>query len=144
MRGNSRLREYVAKFNGLLEFARGDAGLDALFEADYNHEGGATCGNCDKEKIVARPPRNKDIVVHYGTIASGYQVMGDAAERDRVSAELGGVLCFEMEAAGLMNSFPCLVRSTDCWVDSAVRPSRYFPFPTKDQRFLAGTPSSMP
>ncbi|KAJ5021737.1 hypothetical protein J3E73DRAFT_434813 [Bipolaris maydis] len=30
-------------------------------------------------------------------------------ERDKVSAELGGVLCFEMEAAGLMNSFPCLV-----------------------------------
>jgi hypothetical protein len=23
--------------------------------------------------------------------------------------ELGGVLCFEMEAAGLMNTFPCLV-----------------------------------
>jgi len=26
--------------------------------------------------------------------------MRDAAERDRVSSELGGVLCFEMEAAG--------------------------------------------
>jgi nucleoside phosphorylase len=48
-------------------------------------------------------------VVHYGTIASGNQVMKNAAERDKVSAELGGVLCFEMEAAGLMNSFPCLV-----------------------------------
>jgi hypothetical protein len=35
--------------------------------------------------------------------------MKNAAERDRVSAKLGGVLCFEMEAAGLMNSFPCLV-----------------------------------
>ena len=49
------------------------------------------------------------MTVHYGTIASGNQVMKDAAERDRVSAELGGVLCFEMEAAGLMNNFPCLV-----------------------------------
>jgi nucleoside phosphorylase len=49
------------------------------------------------------------VTVHYGTIASGNQVRKDAAERDRVSAELGGVLCFEMEAAGLMNSFPCLV-----------------------------------
>jgi nucleoside phosphorylase len=35
--------------------------------------------------------------------------MRDAAERDRVSTELGGVLCFEMEAAGLMTNFPCLV-----------------------------------
>ena len=48
-------------------------------------------------------------MVHYGTIASGNQVMRSAAERDRVSVELDGVLCFEMEAAGLMNSFPCLV-----------------------------------
>jgi hypothetical protein len=48
-------------------------------------------------------------VVHYGTIASGNQVMRDAAERDRISTELNGVLCFEMEAAGLMNKFPCLV-----------------------------------
>ena len=35
--------------------------------------------------------------------------MRDGITRDRVSSELGGVLCFEMEAAGLMNSFPCLV-----------------------------------
>lgn len=47
--------------------------------------------------------------IYYGTIASGNQVMRDGSTRDRVSAEFGGVLCFEMEAAGLMNSFPCLV-----------------------------------
>jgi hypothetical protein len=35
--------------------------------------------------------------------------MRDGTERDRVSAEFGGVLCFEMEAADLMNNFPCLV-----------------------------------
>jgi len=35
--------------------------------------------------------------------------MRDGEMRDRVSAELGGVLCFEMEAAGLMNNFPCIV-----------------------------------
>jgi nucleoside phosphorylase len=29
--------------------------------------------------------------------------------RDQLSKELGGVLCFEMEAAGLMNVFPCVV-----------------------------------
>ncbi len=109
MRGKSRLLEYVSKFDSLPAFSREDAGPDVLFEAGYNHEGEATCGACSKEKVVARPPRREEIVVHYGTIASGNQVMRDAAERDRVSAELGGVLCFEMEAAGLMNSFPCLV-----------------------------------
>jgi nucleoside phosphorylase len=48
-------------------------------------------------------------MVHYGTIASGNQVMRDGATRDRISLRLGGVLCFEMETAGLMDSFPCLV-----------------------------------
>jgi hypothetical protein len=35
--------------------------------------------------------------------------MRDGLIRDKLSLELGGVLCFEMEAAGLINSFPCLV-----------------------------------
>jgi len=34
--------------------------------------------------------------------------MKDALIRDRLAAEKD-VLCFEMEAAGLMNHFPCLV-----------------------------------
>lgn len=33
----------------------------------------------------------------------------DGAVRDQISSEFGGVICFEMEAAGLMNNFPCLV-----------------------------------
>jgi nucleoside phosphorylase len=37
------------------------------------------------------------VTVHYGTIASGNQVIKDAATRDRLSEELGGVLCFEMK-----------------------------------------------
>lgn len=65
--------------------------------------------DCSTEHIVNREPRRQEVVVHYGTIASGNQVIKDAAVRDKLSAELDGVLCFEMEAAGLMNSFPCLV-----------------------------------
>jgi hypothetical protein len=53
--------------------------------------------------------RAQEVVVHYGTIASGNQVIRNATQRDGLSADLGGILCFEMEAAGLMNSFPCLV-----------------------------------
>jgi nucleoside phosphorylase len=109
-RGRSRLLEYVSKLNGLPTFARGDTGPDVLFEADYNHVGGASCEQCSKVGVVERQWRSsQEIVVHYGTIASGNQVMRNAAERDKVSSELGGVLCFEMEAAGLMNRFPCLV-----------------------------------
>ncbi|PKK51563.1 hypothetical protein CI102_2964, partial [Trichoderma harzianum] len=48
--------------------------------------------------------------IHHGLIASGNQVIKDAEVRDRLNEDLGGnVLCIEMEAAGLMNDFPCLV-----------------------------------
>jgi nucleoside phosphorylase len=46
--------------------------------------------------------------IHYGLIASANQLMKDARVRDTLAAEKD-VLCFEMEAAGLMNYFPCLV-----------------------------------
>jgi hypothetical protein len=82
-----------------------------LFEAMYDHSGGATCEQCSKERVIRRTERGaqEEVTIHYGTIASGNQVMKDGVSRDRLSAELGGVLCFEMEAAGLMNEFPCLV-----------------------------------
>lgn len=47
-------------------------------------------------------------MIHYGLIASANQVMKDALIRDILVAEKD-VLCFEMEAAGLMNHFPCVV-----------------------------------
>jgi nucleoside phosphorylase len=109
MRKRGRLSEYISKLASLPYFEREAAGLDTLFKTEYSHEGGATCEKCDQDHIVAREARRQETVVHYGTIASGNQVMRDAAQRDKASAELGGVLCFEMEAAGLMNSFPCLV-----------------------------------
>ncbi|OJJ42892.1 hypothetical protein ASPZODRAFT_104127 [Penicilliopsis zonata CBS 506.65] len=53
--------------------------------------------------------RDTDPVVHYGLIASGNKVIKDATARDQMRQELGDILCFEMEAAGLINNFPCLV-----------------------------------
>jgi nucleoside phosphorylase len=46
--------------------------------------------------------------IHYGLIASANQVMKDALIRDTLAVEKD-ILCFEMEAAGLMNHFLCLV-----------------------------------
>jgi nucleoside phosphorylase len=110
LQGTSKLLEHISKLRDLPQFTRGAAGPDILFEATYNHEGGSTCESCSAEKQVIRQPRsNEEPVVHYGIIASGNQVIKDAAQRDRVSKEFGGVLCFEMEAAGLMSSFQCLV-----------------------------------
>ncbi|RSL82678.1 hypothetical protein CEP51_004990 [Fusarium floridanum] len=57
-----------------------------------------------------QPRKPEDLRVHYGLIASGNQVIKDENFRDRLNQQLGGrLLCVEMEAAGLMNDFPCLV-----------------------------------
>ncbi|PLN76248.1 hypothetical protein BDW42DRAFT_188769 [Aspergillus taichungensis] len=69
--------------------------------------------NVDLEKT------NKPIAVHYGLIASGDKVMKDDKLRDQLAREYG-FLCFEMEAAGLMDNFPCLViRGISDYADSA-------------------------
>ncbi|KAL6828193.1 ankyrin repeat-containing domain protein [Trichoderma camerunense] len=61
----------------------------------------------DEKSIYGEP---RDINIHYGLIASGNQVVKDRIIRDRINQSLGGeVLCIEMEAAGLMNNFPCII-----------------------------------
>ncbi|OCK76289.1 TPR-like protein [Lepidopterella palustris CBS 459.81] len=79
--------------------------------------------------LVERSPRaSKEIIVHYGTIASGNQVIKDGVTRDKLSSELGGVLCFEMEAAGLMNTFPCLVVRGICDYADSHKNKRWQPY----------------
>ncbi|KAI4732999.1 hypothetical protein E4T50_16445 [Aureobasidium sp. EXF-12298] len=55
-------------------------------------------------------PDNRESKVHYGLIASGDLVVkADKSRRELVQEIQDDVLCFEMEAAGLVNTFPCLV-----------------------------------
>lgn len=84
---------------------------DTLFDSTYDHKDSQTnnCDECDRRRIVERPARQgRRPFIHYGLIASGNQVMKHGGTRDKLAKELG-ILCFEMEAAGLMDSFPCLV-----------------------------------
>lgn len=97
------------------ELSRPDASTDILYRSDFVHpkDKGALCSEkcaTDTTNTVSRPERTKrphSPVVHYGLIASANQLMKDALRRDELAKM--GVLCFEMEAAGLMNDFPCLV-----------------------------------
>ncbi|KAI4852088.1 Pfs, NACHT and ankyrin domain protein [Aureobasidium sp. EXF-8845] len=85
---------------------------DKLFEASYVHSSGAGCDDCDPTRTIPRAVRSDPNVpeVHYGVIASGNKLVKDAAERDLIHKTSGeDCICLEMEAAGLMDSFPCLV-----------------------------------
>ncbi|KAJ5240408.1 uncharacterized protein N7469_001999 [Penicillium citrinum] len=82
---------------------------DCLFQAEYDHIAYNTCINCDRSKLVLRPPReHQEPVIHYGLIGSANQVIKDGRRREQLARDLG-IYCVEMEAAGLMNDFPCLV-----------------------------------
>jgi nucleoside phosphorylase len=82
---------------------------DILFPPDCVH--GPPDANCDDHLgfQVQRPARSLEYpCIHYGLIASGNSVIRDAALRDRLAGQYG-FLCFEMEAAGILNVLPSLV-----------------------------------
>ncbi|KAH0349174.1 purine and uridine phosphorylase, partial [Aureobasidium melanogenum] len=68
---------------------------------------------------LTREPREDDQpLVFYGTLGSGDLVVKDSEARD-LRAAGDKIICFEMEAAGLMNDFPCLViRGISDYADS--------------------------
>ncbi|KAE8346723.1 hypothetical protein BDV24DRAFT_158354 [Aspergillus arachidicola] len=83
---------------------------DRLFRPTYDHPSSeSSCITCDPTEEIERVPRpSKEPQIHYGIIASGNRVIKDGRERDTIAQEFD-TLCFEMEAAGIMNHIPCLV-----------------------------------
>lgn len=113
-----RLEEFIdavlKKYPRLLaKYGRPDPTTDRLYASAFEHSNTCPClqvENDGAEHLITRVPRTsgEEIQVHYGLVASANQLMKDATIRDKLAREKG-VLCFEMEAAGLMNNFPCLV-----------------------------------
>lgn len=84
-------------------------GRDQLVASEYIHDRTYdTCEQCNGPTIERIPRASKHPNVYYGLIASGNQVMKTAQLRDRLEAQFN-ILCFEMEAAGVVNSIPCVV-----------------------------------
>ncbi|KAJ6263024.1 hypothetical protein Dda_1582 [Drechslerella dactyloides] len=123
----SKIPEYLEQLKTkwpemALKYSKSELLEDLLFRSDYNHiveaptdiyaveeDAGGDCQSCDKAKLV-RTRKARNMKIHYGLIASGNQVIKDAALRDRINRRLGGhVLCLEMEAAGILNIIPCIV-----------------------------------
>ncbi|KLO91782.1 ankyrin [Fusarium fujikuroi] len=105
---------------------RSESLKDLLFKSSYDHlentasntddedldgdedEEQGPCRFCDRSMIVKR--KDREMRIFFGLIASGDKLIKDAASRNTLNRDLGGrVLCIEMEAAGLVNHFPCLV-----------------------------------
>ncbi|CVK98682.1 uncharacterized protein FMAN_08502 [Fusarium mangiferae] len=111
----SNIDKILRKYKRLeKKYKRPAASTDRLYEANCFHEGGEgiDCNEfCSDDKLVRRDERGDDEdnpAIHCGLIASGNSLMKDALLRDKLAAK-HGILCFEMEAAGLMNHFPCVV-----------------------------------
>lgn len=97
------------------KYSRPSPDTDRLYISTVIHpDSPGTCKDLCKDdpaSLVSRNQREEeedDPKIHYGLIASANQVMKNSEIRDRLATNFG-VLCFEMEAAGLMNHFPCLV-----------------------------------
>ena len=85
-----------------------------------DHEAEQVTSNAVSRAVGGEQSKPRNVRVHYGLIASGNQVIKDAKTRDTLNESLGGnFLCVEMEAAGLMNDFPCIViRGISDYADS--------------------------
>jgi nucleoside phosphorylase len=95
-----------------------DPNYDRLFKDTYEHQGTElddckVC--CDADYVDSRSDRGDGATrlvdqprVHFGNIASSNQLQISAIERNRLQQE-HDVICFEMEAAGVMDEFPCVV-----------------------------------
>lgn len=91
-------------------FSQPDQQMDQLFKTQYEHPlNAATCDGClDEWKEKRKKREDNEPQPHYGIIASGNVVIKHGTLREQLRKETGA-LCFEMEAAGLMQDFPCVV-----------------------------------
>jgi len=98
------------------KYKRPDLNTDKLYLSEVTHptDDEAKCADVCGDgslKLVPRNARTQDNdnpAIHYGIVASANQLMKNALLRNKFAKE-NSILCFEMEAAGLMNHFPCLV-----------------------------------
>ena len=99
-----------------------------LYSDTYSHRSGKyDCRDCDLRHVVQRQPRDTSPSIHYGTIGSANQVVKDAVTRERLRHQFG-IICVEMEAAGLMDDFPCLVIRGICDYADSHKNKRWQPY----------------
>jgi nucleoside phosphorylase len=110
------IRRIDVDIRGLRKYKCPGSAQDHLYKPDYIHlDSAVSCDKCECDP-TQRVQRDIDedesddlhVVVHRGTIASGERVIKNGELRDDL-AKQHGILCFEMEAAGALADFPCIV-----------------------------------
>ncbi|ORY05710.1 nucleoside phosphorylase domain-containing protein [Clohesyomyces aquaticus] len=91
---------------------------DRLFEDSYKHRGTEfdDCKECcDADHTISHSDRGEgasrlldEPFVHFSNIASSNQLQISAVKRNRIQKEHEAI-CFEMEAAGVLEEYPCVV-----------------------------------
>jgi nucleoside phosphorylase len=115
------LTDFMQRDPSLNVYTRPPPDSDVLFDSDYCHDvPQPTCFGCDRDRVIRRKPRTStNPKVHYGLIASGDRVIKSGSKRSTLIREIGNILCFEMEAAGLLAELPCIViRGISDYADS--------------------------
>lgn len=99
--------EYITSRRG---FHRPDI-EDILFDPSFPHidqeEGCHKCEEMGGKRLVRKARCYP--VVHRGLILSGSGVIKNPVDRERLRRGYKNALCYEMEAAGIMDEIPCLV-----------------------------------
>lgn len=116
----SQVAEYLGALQSQPELRAKYPGreFDRLFEPTYRHvSDGKPCDECCRdEHLVPRVRLQQSApqpAVHFGLIATGNTVMKSGNDRDAI-AKRECVIAFEMEGAGVWDSFPCVVIKGVC------------------------------
>ncbi|KAF4446309.1 hypothetical protein F53441_10030 [Fusarium austroafricanum] len=129
LQGLRHRRQLSAKITEYLDVLRQDQDLhadypgsteDRLFESSYLHTNGhMSCeqlgcnGKLVSRSRLANAEASTTPTIHVGLMASGDAVMKSGKDRDRIAAA-EGVIAFEMEGAGVWDSFPCIIIKGAC------------------------------
>ncbi|PYH42576.1 5'-methylthioadenosine/S-adenosylhomocysteine nucleosidase family protein [Aspergillus saccharolyticus JOP 1030-1] len=84
---------------------------DNLYLPTYIHSSCCDCLRAEAQALgslsVRNPRRGNLVQVHQGVVGSADQVMKKASERDEYAGKQG-IICYEMEAVGIMETISCL------------------------------------
>ncbi|KAF5989539.1 ankyrin protein 3 [Fusarium bulbicola] len=129
LKGLRHRRQLSAKIESFLDVLRRDPELyaeypgsieDKLFKATYRHvddEMSCKQAGCEGSMIKRKRLSTTDVppkpAIHFGLMASADTVMKSGEARDRI-ASTEDVVAFEMEGAGVWDSFPCIIIKGGC------------------------------